>query len=196
MMIWRRRGDGEWMRYYSTTSEARREDWKLLLETSVKSIRRNHIDEESHWIELLNRLEDALPSMVSTWRSRETDHWIHGDLHLANALSRVGAEQGDVTLIDLAEIRPGHWVEDAVYLERRLWARPERLEQARPVATMAESRRRLGLPAESKYEDLADIRRALMAATAPAFMKSEGHPRYLKACRDQLEMALDRFPRD
>ncbi|MCH2152055.1 MAG: phosphotransferase [Phycisphaerales bacterium] len=176
------------------TEMARREDWKQLLESSLESISRNHIDQEEHWITLLQKLKRALPSMVETWRSRETDHWIHGDLHLANALSRVGAEQGEVTLIDLAEIRPGHWVEDAVFLERRLWARPERLADARPVATMAESRRRLGLPTESKYE--AAIRRALMAATAPAFMKSEGHPRYLKACRDQLEIAVDRFPND
>ncbi|MCH2134419.1 MAG: aminoglycoside phosphotransferase family protein [Phycisphaerales bacterium] len=173
--------------------KARREEWTELLDSARASIRRNHIDEEAHWQALLDRLSAALPDMVERWRARETDHWIHGDLHLANALSRIGAEHGEVTLIDLAEVRPGHWIEDAVYLERRLWARPERLEAARPVATIAEARRARGLPAESDYEELATVRRALMAGTAPAFMKTEGHPRHLAACRGQLEASLDRF---
>ena len=173
--------------------KARREDWNELHENALRSVKRNHIAEESHWLSLLDQLGDSLPDMVKQWRSRETDHWIHGDLHLANALSRDGAERGDVTLIDLAEVRPGHWIEDAVYLERRLWARPERLEQSRPVRAIAQAREQAGLSAESHYEQLADIRRALMAATAPAFMRTEGHPRFLAACREQLDKALGRI---
>lgn len=175
------------------TEKAKREDWNALHENALKSVKRNHIAEEAQWLMLLDKLADALPDMVTQWRSRETDHWIHGDLHLANALSRNAAESGDVTLIDLAEVRPGHWIEDAVYLERRLWARPERLEQARPVRTIAQARKDAGLATEPHYEQLADIRRALMAATAPAFMKTEGHPRFLAACREQLLQALDRI---
>lgn len=173
--------------------KARREDWNELLETSLESVRRNHIDQEDQWLDLLSQLGQSLPDMVTRWRSRETDHWIHGDLHLANALSRIGAERGEVTLIDLAEVRPGHWVEDAVYLERRLWARPERLAQARPVSAIAQARRARDLPVEEEFEVLADIRRALMASTAPAFMKTEGHPRFLAACREQLRASLERF---
>ncbi|MEE2906543.1 MAG: phosphotransferase [Planctomycetota bacterium] len=175
------------------TEKARREDWNELHDTALKSVKRNHIDKEDRWLELLNRLAQNLPDMVTRWRSRETDHWIHGDLHLANALSRDAVESGAVTLIDLAEVRPGHWLEDAVYLERRLWARPERLAEARPVAAIAEARQSRSLPTEDNYEQLADIQRALMAATAPAFMKTEGHPRYLAACREQLADSLDRF---
>ena len=173
--------------------KARVEDWNALCEHSVRGIRRNHITEEALWLSLLDRLRDNLPPMVDRWRERDADHWIHGDLHLANAMSRVAAASGDVTLIDLAEVRPGHWVEDAVFLERRLWASPERLEATRPVHTMAKARMARGLPTEKDCEPLADIRRALMAATTPAFMKTEGHPRFLTACRKQLAAALDRL---
>jgi hypothetical protein len=34
------------------------------------------------------------------------------------------------------------------------------------------------------------IRRALLAGTAPKFMRSEGHPRHLQACLNWLETAL------
>ncbi|MDG2424571.1 MAG: phosphotransferase [Phycisphaerales bacterium] len=179
--------------YPIEAEQARLEDWNALHETAVLSVKRNHIAQEAEWLTLLDRLAEALPEMVKRWRSRETDHWIHGDLHLANALSRDGAERGEVTLIDLAEVRPGHWLEDAVYLERRLWARPERLEQSRPVRAIAQARMDSGMPTEPHFEELADIRRALMAATAPAFMKTEGHPRYLAACCEQLGRALDRI---
>ncbi len=176
--------------------KARVEDWNALCENSVRSIKRNHIAEEARWLGLLDRLQENLPSMVERWRSRDADHWIHGDLHLANAMSRVAAESGEVTLIDLAEVRPGHWIEDAVFLERRLWARPERLEATRPVKAMAETRIARGLSVQKTYETLADIRRALMASTAPAFMKTEGHPKFLSACRNQLTSALDRLQED
>ena len=37
---------------------------------------------------------------------------------------------------------------------------------------------------------LAMIRRVLLAATAPRFLKTEGHPRHLEACLGQLEKTL------
>ena len=40
------------------------------------------------------------------------------------------------------------------------------------------------------YPRLAVIRRALLAGTAPKFLKSEGHPRHLEACLERLETAL------
>ena len=130
---------------------------------------------------LAGQAQNNLPPMVDRWRGcrpldsrRSPSRQRHG---------RVAAASGDVTLIDLAEVRPGHWVEDAVFLERRLWASPERLEATRPVHTMAKARMARGLPTEKDCEPLADIRRALMAATTPAFMKTEGHPGFLTACR-------------
>ena len=99
-------------------------------------------------------------------------------------------EAGPVALIDLAEVRAGHWVEDAVYLERQFWARPKHLDAARPVKTLAAARRRLGLPVQDDYPRLAMARRVLLAATAPGFLKSEGDPRHLDACLGWLERAL------
>ena len=99
-------------------------------------------------------------------------------------------DHGAVTLIDLAEVHAGHWIEDAVYLERQLWARPERLEVCDPVAEIAAVRAELGLPVEDDWPRLALIRRGLLAATAPDFLRSEGHPRHLHACLEWLERAV------
>ena len=49
---------------------------------------------------------------------------------------------------------------------------------------------KLGLPVDDDATRLATIRRALLAGTAPCFLKSEGHPVYLEACVGQLEKAL------
>jgi hypothetical protein len=103
-------------------------------------------------------------------------------------MSRGGINHGLVCLIDMAEVHAGHWVEDAVYLERQLWARPERLKVHKPVKEIAAARKRLGLPVDAEYPRLAMIRRALLAATAPRFLKS--HPAYLDACLGWLEIAL------
>ena len=50
-----------------------------------------------------------------------------------------------------------------------------------------------GLDVEDDYSDLVDVRRLMLAGTAPAFMQSEGDPRYLAACLLQLENAIDRL---
>ncbi|MDP7029727.1 MAG: aminoglycoside phosphotransferase family protein [Phycisphaerales bacterium] len=173
--------------------DARREDWAPLLERARASVRDNHIASTARWTEGIKRVQRLHADLVERWRGRDTTHWIHGDLHLANAMSRASAQSGDVVLIDLAEVRPGHWTEDAVYLERQLWGRPDRLELTRPVRAVARARRKAGLKAEAEGHALADIRRILMAATAPAFLKTEGHPRHLAGAIGQLEAALGRL---
>jgi hypothetical protein len=105
-------------------------------------------------------------------------------------MSRTSLTEGPVSLIDLAEVRPGHWVEDAVYLERQLWSRPERLQGHSPVRAIARARKAEGLDNGKEYQHLAAIRRALLAGTAPAFLRSEGSPAHLAACLQQLERAL------
>lgn len=66
------------------------------------------------------------------WESRPRDTWCHGDLHPGNAMRRDlgNGQRGRCVLLDLAFVHPGHWVEDAVYIERQFWARPSCL--ARP----------------------------------------------------------------
>jgi hypothetical protein len=58
---------------------------------------------------------------------------------------------------------------------------------------MAVARKHHGLDVEDDYSELVDVRRLLLAATATAFMQSEGDPRYLTACLGQLETTIDRL---
>jgi len=62
---------------------------------------------------------------------------------------------------------------------------------SKPVKAMAKARKARGLEVEARWEDLAMIRRALLAGTAPTFIRSEGHPRFFRACLQQLERSLD-----
>lgn len=170
----------------------REEEWDTLVRESRETLRTNRLDGQQRWQKALKTISRRLDGFVSEWSSRPIS-WVHGDLHFANAMSRVDGEDGPVTLIDLAEVRPGHWVEDAVYLERQMWARPERLKACKPVRAVAQARKAHGLPVEEEYPRLADVRRTLLAATAPRFIKSEGDPRHLAACLERLEQAVDRL---
>ena len=130
---------------------------------------------------------------MEKWRARRIDQWLHGDLHLANAMCRSDEPDAEVSLIDLAEVHAGHWIEDAVYLERQLWGHKTRLKASKPVHAMAVARKKLGMRVDVDYNELVDIRRILLAATAPAFMQSEGDPRYLAACLGQMQNGIDRL---
>ena len=169
------------------------ESWVDLLDRARSGVRENALPKQPRWVAALKRVQRSCDALVAHWRERDGSHWIHGDLHLANAMSRASAQAGDVILIDLAEVRCGHWTEDAVFLERQLWARPDRLDATKPVREMARARRKLDLEVEEDALELIDIRRVLMAATAPAFLRTEGHPRHLNGSLAQLEAALDRL---
>lgn len=166
------------------------EEWDSLLAEAVEILRVNNIHHKPRWAAAIKTLRHRLGRLVAEWEKRDALQWLHGDLHLANAMSRVAADHGAVCLIDLAEVHAGHWVEDAVYLERQLWARPERWRVHKPVKEIAAARKRCGLSVEGDYPRLAMIRRALLAGTAPRFIRSEGHPAHLEACLGWLEIAL------
>jgi hypothetical protein len=170
---------------------ARTEPWVELVDGARQSLRDNEVPQLKRWRGAVKTLRGRLGAFVEQWEARDSAQWLHGDLHLANAMSRVSMESGPVCLVDFGEVHAGHWVEDAVYLERQLWARPHRLKDHKPVRELAAARRKLGLPVEDDYHRLAMIRRALMAGTAPKFLKSEGDPRHLEACLAWLERALD-----
>lgn len=178
---------------YPIDREPRVEDWHELLEGVRRNLKDNAIDRKQQWTQAVKTLQQKLDALVSEWRARPVDDWVHGDLHIANAMSRVAIEHGPVCLIDLAEVRPGHWIEDAIYLERQFWAVPERIKETKPVRAVADARRALNLPVDSEYPRLAMIRRALLASTAPRFLRSEGDPRYLAACLDRLESSLSQL---
>ncbi|MHC4427686.1 MAG: phosphotransferase family protein [Planctomycetota bacterium] len=174
---------------YPVDDRKRVEPWADLVKEAQESVRINSLDHENRWRDAIKTLRHKLGGIVERWEARPVE-WLHGDLHVANAMSRVGMDEGPVCLIDLAEVHAGHWVEDAVYLERQLWARPERLKAHKPVRAMAAARRARGLAADQSDAELAMIRRALLASTAPRFLKTEGDPRHLEACLRQLETAL------
>ena len=178
---------------FAVDQDGRREDWKTLLQTAKTSVRENHIENESEWKKSHSLIAKKLNHLMDIWRERRIDQWLHGDVHLANAMCRCDNPESLVSLIDLAEVHAGHWIEDAVYLERQLWGHKSRLKATKPVPTMASARKKLGLRVDSDYSTLVDVRRLMLATTAPAFMQSEGDPRYLAACLEQLQNAFDRL---
>ncbi len=166
------------------------EDWESLVRDAQESLRINDVPNHGRWRAAVKTLRHRIGELRKVWDERGGAEWLHGDLHLANAMSRVSMESGPVCLIDLGEVHAGHWIEDAVYLERQLWSRPPRMKAANPVRAIAAARRARGLPVQEDYPRLAMLRRALLAGTAPKFLKSEGDPHHLDACLDWLERAL------
>ncbi len=166
------------------------EDWESLVRDAQESLRINDVPNHSRWRAAVKSLRQRIGPLAKAWNDRGGAEWLHGDLHLANAMSRVALDSGPVCLIDLGDVHAGHWIEDAVYLERQLWSRPQRMKAANPVKAIAAARRAHGLPVEDDYPRLAMIRRALLAGTAPKFLKSEGDPHHLEACLEWLERAL------
>lgn len=170
-------------------------DWAQLLDRARESLHANpDVPQCQQWIKAIKHTQRALAKLVSMWSARAINTWRHGDLHPGNCMERPEnspwrARPGYV-LFDLAETQPGHWVEDAVYLERIYWGRPEALDGVKPVSLLARARRGLGLDTSDDYATLANVRRVLMAATSPAFLHHEGKPAYLHAALATLDRLL------
>lgn len=170
-------------------------DWATLLNRAREAMRANPDIPQAHeWILAIKHTQKALARLQTLWSSRAINTWRHGDLHPGNCMERpVGspwnAAPGYV-LFDLAEVACGHWIEDAVYLERIFWGRPETLEGVKPVSLIAKARRHLGLDTSDDYATLANVRRILMAATSPAFLRHEGRPTYLHAALGTIDRLL------
>lgn len=171
-------------------------DWPKLLAESRRHAKDLRLEQPKAWNGGLREVERRLPQLLEEWESRQPIEWIHGDLHPANAMSREeivvedGVARGRVCLIDFAEVRSGHWVEDAAYFERLHWVAPDRLKGHPAIRSISAARKARGLENGSDPGRLVAIRRLLMAATAPAFAKTEGSPAYLAACRQRLEESL------
>jgi len=168
-------------------------DWDRLLDSARRSATDNDLPESQRWRNQIRKVHRALPALLERWNARPLDTWCHGDLHLGNAMRRrsgTGREPGACVLIDLALVHPGHWVEDAVYLERIYWGHPDGLHGIKPVAALARARRELGLGGSGDHAALANIRRVLTAACAPAFLAREGNPAYMAAALGIIERIL------
>jgi Phosphotransferase enzyme family len=170
------------------------EDWSSLIGKAREHVKVSGMADGQRWNDLLRQTQRVLPGLVASWQGRPINTWCHGDLHPGNAMRRGGHRPGDAThgcvLIDLALVHAGHWVEDAAYLERLYWGKPELLHGVKPVSFMAGILRETGRLGGEDYTRLAHVRRVLMAASVPAFLEHEGHPRYVRAALEVLEKSL------
>lgn len=169
-----------------------RKDWRKLIERGRDRLGESGIEHEQRWRTILRDVLRVLPSLERAWEGRVCRDWCHGDMHPGNAMRRVGSDGSALrwVLIDLGLVHTGHWVEDAVYLERLFWGHDDRLCGVDPVGTMAAARRAAGLDSNGDHRTIANLRRALMAACVPAFLEGEGLPRYVNAALERLESLL------
>ncbi len=166
-------------------------DWETLIAKGREIIHQHGIGEEQRWNQAIKATQRMLPRLIQRWLARPINTWCHGDLHFGNAMRRPNAPKDlPCVLIDLALVHPGHWIEDAVYLERLYWAKPELLCGIKPVSEVARLKREQGTLGQEDYATLANIRRILMAASVPAFLLHEGHPKYVHAALEHLERLL------
>ncbi len=189
-----------------TAPDPPRSDWGGMLGRALAKVGEGSIEHSGRWETALRRVERDLDALIARWRARPIDTWCHGDVHAHNAMRRApgrdaleGAPlietgltnaRGKLALIDLAKVHPGCWIEDALYLERLFWGREDQLAGVDPLATLARTRRGLGLPTDDGDLEIADLRRVLMAATSPAFSRTQGDPIYLSAALNRLERLL------
>lgn len=170
------------------------EDWPAMFDRARQIVKAAGIAESQRWNEALHRVQRSADALVTRWRARPINTWCHGDLHPGNAMRRSpvpgAACRPPCVLIDLALVHPGHWVEDAVYLERLYWAKPELLAGVKPVSTVAKNLRDLKAIGAEDYSELANLRRVLMAASVPLYLEHEGHPKYVQAALLMLEKTL------
>ncbi len=168
-------------------------DWDGLLAKSREMVKDSGLVEAGHWKEAVKKVQRALPVLKAKWAARHINTWCHGDLHPANVLRRASGSADalhNCVLIDLAMVHSGHWVEDAVYLERLYWGRSELLHGIKPVSHLAKIRREMGIATDDNYAELAAVRRVLMAGCVPAYATFEGHPKYTHAALEILEQYL------
>jgi aminoglycoside phosphotransferase (APT) family kinase protein len=173
-------------------AEAPQRDWGAVLHRAREALRSAPISDQQRWVEAVKHVQKALPRLTAVWDSRPINTWCHGDLHPGNVMTRQGSpgRPPRCVLIDLALVHPGHWVEDAVYLERLYWGRPELLHGVKPVSAIARLIKDRGLYGGEDYALLANVRRVLMGACAPAYLEREGNARYLHSALEHVEKLL------
>jgi len=170
-------------------------DWEKLIAKALETCRDQALPEWAQWREVVKRVHKSLPALKARWASRAINCWCHGDLHPGNAMRRAVGDpdlsgRAGCTLIDLALVHTGHWVEDALYLERQFWGHEDRLYGVKPVTALAQFRRNRGLSTNDGYAEVAMVRRVLMAACAPAHLEREGNQKYVRAALETLEKTL------
>jgi len=187
-------------------------EWQRAIASSREAVRRAQFPDSQKWHNLLKAVARRLPCLLDRWTHRGINAWCHGDVHPGNAMQRnavpmlclcnaaafspdtglpaVATERPPCVLIDLALIHPGHWLEDALYLERVFWGRQHLLGNINSLKCLAAYRRQLGLPCVGDYGLLANVRRVLTAAAAPGLFEREGNVQYLRHALGLIERIL------
>jgi hypothetical protein len=176
---------------YPVDAPPRTEDWPSILRRARQAVHEHSVPKEQRWNKALKGLQKASKTLLAKWDARPVDQWCHGDLHLANAMTRSPPPDGPAVLFDLAEVHAGHWVEDAVYFEHLFWGHESHLAGRDVVKMISRQRKAHGLAAESDWPRLANMRRALLAGAAPAYLASEGAGPHLHGALNVLERTLD-----
>jgi len=165
-------------------------DWRAIVERARQSVHRHNLVHEQRWNKALKHAQRNLKDWLTIWDDRPTDQWCHGDMHLANAMTRQPAPQGPALLFDYAMCHQGHWVEDAVYYEHLFWARRERLQGRKLCSMLARQRKKLGLQVHPDWAKWAQVQRVFLAMGTPASLAHDGDPMHVEAALVVLESAV------
>lgn len=171
-------------------------DWAGNLQKAIGEVEAHVMEDGDRWIRAIERVLGDLEVFTGRWAERAIDTWCHHDLHGNNAMRRISHNpeiHGRCALIDLALVAPGHWVEDALYMERLYWGQEEKLCGVDLMETLGRCRESVGLPVGEDSGEVADVRRVLMAASCPNFLRTEGNQLYLNAALERLERLLGAF---
>ena len=164
-------------------------NWEENIARAKEAVRLSKIADQLRWHDALKHVHKSLGLIAARWNTRPINAWCHGDLHPGNALRRSGPASNCV-LIDLALVHAGHWVEDAVYLERQYWGHADLLHGIKPLAEFSRLRRASGLPVDTHATDIAIARRLLMASVVPLFLGREHNAKYVHGALEVIEKYL------
>ncbi len=183
-------------RFYQATSsipirtEHIHRDWEAIHEQARKRVRDHALPEAQRWNKALKKAGRKYKQWVAIWDDRPMEHWCHGDLHLANAMTRNEPPNGPAVLFDLAKVCVSHWVQDGVYLEHLYWGRPGELNGHKLCKELAHHRKKIGLPVDDDWSRLAEAKRALLAMSVPAKLDVDGNTQYVHGALEVLERAV------
>ncbi len=173
-----------------TNTEHKHRDWDAIHHHARKSVRAQGLPEATRWNKVLKKSHRKYKEWVAIWDDRPMSHWCHGDLHLANAMTRNEPPNGPAVLFDLAKVCVSHWVQDGVYLEHLYWGRPGELHGHKLCKELAHHRKEVGLPVDKGWSKLAEAKRALLAMSVPAVLDIDGNARYVNGALEVLERAV------
>lgn len=175
------------MNDYPVDEQPPQKDWEAILQKSRDMVHTHAIANEQRWNKALKHAHRHLKDWLTKLDDQPKDHWVHGDLHFGNALSRVEPPHGPALLIDFACVHAGHWLDDAVYLEHLYWARRDMLKGRKLCSMIARERRKHGLHVSAEWPQWAQIHRALLAMSTPAMLEHDGSPLHVQAALEVLE---------